>query len=140
MSYKIVIMPEAAKDFQRLAKSEPKAFEYCYLKEFHFPKNLKIIRDGAFQHNSFERLDTLPESIEKIEMSAFSNNEDLLSFTLPKNVREFVSTYAFDFCPNLESIKVAEGNNTYRDSANVNNDTNVDISDIVAVINIIAST
>lgn len=26
MSYKIVIMPEAAKDFQRLAKSEPKAF------------------------------------------------------------------------------------------------------------------
>ena len=35
MSYKIVIMPEAAKDFQRLTKSEPKAFakENSMLKE-----------------------------------------------------------------------------------------------------------
>ena len=128
-----ITLPETVEEIGR------RAFEYCYLEEFHFPKNLKIIRAGAFEHNRFERLDTLPESIELIEMSAFNDNANLLSFTLPKNVSDFESVYAFEKCKDLESIKVAEGNNTYRDSANVNNDTNVDISDIVAVINIIAS-
>mgnify|MGYP002620111976 CR=1 FL=1 len=109
-----ITLPETVEEIGR------RAFEYCYLKEFHFPKNLKIIRAGAFQHNSFKRLDTLPESIEKIEEGAFSNNKELLSFTLPKNVREFVSNYAFNNCPNLESIKVADGNTTYDSRNNCN--------------------
>ena len=97
-----------------------RAFEYCYLKEFHFPQNLKIIGNWAFSHNSFEHLDNLPSSIEQIGSGAFHNNDMLVSFTLPKNVSKFDPVYAFSSCPNLESIKVEEGNTTYDSRSSCN--------------------
>jgi len=54
----------------------------------------------------------IPESVARIDMSAFSYCSVLTSITIPANV-SYIDTMAFNNCASLTSIIVAEGNANY---------------------------
>lgn len=66
-----------------------------------FPKNLRVIEDGAFYSIYFDDKIILPESVEKIGSFAF--NTSAKEYVIPQNVKE-ISPLAFGFTGNEDYV------------------------------------
>ena len=65
-------------------------------------KKVTIIAQDAFRYSKFKTI-TIPNTIEKIEASAFANNSNLTTVNLNKNLKE-IRGKAFKDCPKLTNI------------------------------------
>lgn len=80
------------------------AFSSCYkLKTLHLPDTLKIIGDYAFLQSGLTAM-TIPESVTKLGIGAFSDCKHLLEVTLPKGL-EVIPKDCFTGCEQLEYIE-----------------------------------
>lgn len=78
-----------------------------YVKEFRVPDGVKTIGEYAFRDNKNIKVVVLPESITKIETSAFYRSA-IRSINLPSNLK-VIKMFAFANCKNLESIILPSG-------------------------------
>ena len=78
-----------------------------YAKEFRVPDGVKSIGEYAFRNNRNINVVVLPESITRIETSAF-NSSAIRSINLPEGITE-IKMWAFANCKNLASIILPSG-------------------------------
>ena len=78
-----------------------------YVNEFRIPNGVKTIGEYAFQNNKNIKKIVLPESITKIETSAF-NRSAIQNINLPSKLTE-IKMWAFANCENLESVILPDG-------------------------------
>ena len=78
------------------------------LKDINLPSGIKTIGRFAFCNCwNLEHIN-LPDTVERIEISAFDGATGLKSFTCPKNLK-VIEHYAFHICKNLTEIKFNYG-------------------------------
>lgn len=83
------------------------AFAACTsLKTINLPDTIKEIRDGAFQHCAFEKIE-LPNNLTFIGSSGFRNCTMLKSIVLPQTT-EKLGDSAFIGCTLLETVSLSE--------------------------------
>ena len=78
-----------------------------YVKEFRVPEGVRVIGEYAFRNNKNIQNIVLPETITKIETSAF-NRTAIRSINLPSSITE-IEMFAFANCKYLESILLPNG-------------------------------
>lgn len=71
------------------------------------PSGIKIIGAGAFYGLPIETI-AIPNTVNTIGNSAFSNCEELVSITIPSSVTK-IDNYAFCYCPKIGNIKFSLG-------------------------------
>ncbi len=100
-----VVLPEG------LIEIYPFAFSGCTnLASVSFPSTLFYLAQGAFANCPLTSVD-LPEGLHEIEESTFAGAR-FTTVTIPKGL-VFVNRLSFERCMNLQTIKVAEGNETF---------------------------
>ncbi len=84
------------------------AFRGAYLKGVELPDSVNRIEQSAFQ--GCEELESIviPDKVTTLEMWSFSNCASLKSVVLSKNLKKIV-TYCFEWCSSLKSITFPEG-------------------------------
>ena len=84
---------------------------------FDIPSSVSYIRSFAFAGNKLTSLD-IPEGVKYIGSEVFAS-QTLASVTFPKSAIS-IGTYLFEYCHNLTTIKVLEGNPVYDSRDNCN--------------------
>lgn len=104
------------------------AFSFCNLSYIHFPTNIKIIGDNAFEHQGY-RMSTLihNETLTNIDISgvvdigrqAFLNNPQLIDVIFPDTI-QYIRKEAFRKCNKIKNVNLPNsvqflGQGAYRD-------------------------
>lgn len=71
------------------------------------PSTVKIIGKAAFFHHQIKSID-IPNSVQKIEDSAFAICYELESIEIPGSVSN-IGAYTFHHCDNLKNVKILDG-------------------------------
>lgn len=79
------------------------------------PNGIKILGTGAFYGLPIETI-AIPNTVNTIGNSAFSNCEELVSVTIPSSVTK-IDNWAFSYCPKLGSINLSSGLTTIGEGA-----------------------
>lgn len=77
-------------------------------KSYPLPDSVKRIQDSAFEYNKYIESIELPKNLEYIGDCAFSECEKLTSVTIPKSVK-IIGHDAFSYCPYLNKLIIEEG-------------------------------
>ena len=86
------------------------AFQNCTnIRTVTFPKNLRMIEEGAFAGSGITDI-TIPEEITSIEKNTFYKCNNLRNINIPDSVK-FIDESSFLECPNLQDNFQNNGNN-----------------------------
>ena len=90
------------------------AFSGCgSLVELTLPESVKEIEPYAFGYASRLKKINIPKNLKRINSDSFSHCSALTELYIPENV-DYIGERAFEGCLNLKSIKVAEGNSSFK--------------------------
>lgn len=73
---------------------------------FTVPATVKTVNDYAFNYAVFEEV-ILPDGLEKIGISAFSNCKNLRTIDIPQTVQE-IGLFAFQSCSKMTEVKIPD--------------------------------
>ncbi len=77
------------------------------LNHLRIPKTVEAVWEYALADTALKQIE-LPENTELIAEGAFANSGELETVSLGSRIRE-IGPSAFSFCPNLKSLRLAEG-------------------------------
>lgn len=111
-SYKSVEGVLFSKDMTELIRF-PQSFE---LRHYQVPETVRIIRQGAFEHNRLLETVELPQGLSVVEANAFAHCNRLEVVKLPESL-SYIGSYAFWGCSHLKSINMPSSVNSIGDRA-----------------------